>query len=102
MLKYLYRFATVAYIGGGFGNGIHSAQEAVPYGIPIVFGPKYQKFAYAKQLITNGRAQKIRNSDELLTVLNSLKSSDKSAYANPIDRVKLEQDVADIAQAIMN
>ena len=102
MLKYLYRYATVAYIGGGFGRGIHSAQEAVPYGIPILFGPKYQKFAYAKQLIKDGRAQKIRNSDELLTELNALKSSDKSSYTSPIDRVKLEQDVAYIAHAIIN
>ena len=39
ILKYLYRYASLAYIGGGFGQGIHNAQEAVPYDIPIIYGP---------------------------------------------------------------
>lgn len=50
-LKYLYRFAELAYVGGGFGAGIHNTLEASVYGCPVVFGPKYQKFDEAKRMI---------------------------------------------------
>ena len=50
-LKYLYRYAELAYIGGGFGAGIHNTLEASVYGCPVVFGPKYQKFDEAKRMI---------------------------------------------------
>lgn len=100
ILKYLYRYANIAYIGGGFGRGIHSAQEAVVYSIPILFGPIYKKFDYAKQLIKVGRAQQIKNADELLTALDNLQSSEHPAHISPINRDKLEQDVIYIANAI--
>ena len=101
ILKYLYRYASLAYIGGGFGQGIHSAQEAVPYDIPIIYGPKYTKFAYAKQLIKNGRAHRITTSSELLSLVSTLQSSELSSSANPTSKEKLEQDVAYIADAII-
>ena len=50
-LKYLYRFAELAYVGGGFGAGIHNTLEASVYGCPVVFGPKYQKFDEAKRMV---------------------------------------------------
>ena len=54
MLSRLYRFATVAYIGGGFGAGIHNTLEAAVYGVPVVFGPRYHKFREAEDLIAEG------------------------------------------------
>ena len=54
MLSRIYRFATVAYIGGGFGAGIHNTLEAAVYGVPVIFGPRYRKFREAEELIETG------------------------------------------------
>lgn len=51
ILSKSYRFATTAYVGGGFGAGIHNINEAAVYGIPVVFGPNYGKFKEARDLI---------------------------------------------------
>jgi 3-deoxy-D-manno-octulosonic-acid transferase len=61
LLSSIYRYANVAYIGGGFGVGIHNSLEAAVYGIPVVFGPNYQKFREARELITVGGAFSISN-----------------------------------------
>lgn len=61
ILSSIYRYANVAYIGGGFGVGIHNTLEAAVYGIPVVFGPNYQKFREARELIAVGGAFSISN-----------------------------------------
>lgn len=65
MLSRLYHYATITYIGGGFKSGIHNTLEAVVYGKPVLFGPKYQKFKEAKDLIAKGAAFSITNAEEL-------------------------------------
>ncbi|HPW71922.1 MAG TPA: glycosyltransferase N-terminal domain-containing protein [Bacteroides graminisolvens] len=65
LLSSIYRYGEVAYIGGGFGVGIHNTLEAAVYGIPVVFGPKYHKFMEAKQLIEAQGAFSISNYEEL-------------------------------------
>ena len=54
MLSKVYRFATLAVIGGGFSSGIHSILEAAVYGIPVIFGPNHSKFSEAKELMECG------------------------------------------------
>ena len=54
LLSSIYRYGQVAYIGGGFGKGIHNTLEAAVYGVPVLFGPKYQKFKEARDLISIG------------------------------------------------
>ncbi len=54
MLAAIYRYGQVAYIGGGFGSGIHNALEAATYGMPVVFGPKYKKYREACDLVELG------------------------------------------------
>lgn len=54
MLSKLYRYAAVAYIGGGFGVGIHNILEAVTFGKPVLFGPNYHKFQEARDIIARG------------------------------------------------
>ncbi len=54
ILSKLYRYATVAYIGGGFGVGIHNILEAVAYGKPVIFGPNHHKFQEAHDIIELG------------------------------------------------
>ncbi len=54
MLSQLYQYGNIAYIGGGFGAGIHNTLEPIAFGLPVVFGPKYEKFEEAVRLIATG------------------------------------------------
>ncbi len=60
LLSKLYRYADVAYIGGGFGVGIHNILEAVTFGKPVFFGPNYEKFQEAHDIIARGGGWSIR------------------------------------------
>ena len=71
LLSKLYRYGAVAYIGGGFGAGIHNTIEAAVYGMPVVFGPKYQHFREAKALIAAGAGFSIRNYKQLEQALDN-------------------------------
>lgn len=65
LLSRLYKHATIAYIGGGFGVGIHNTLEAAVYGVPLLFGPNYMKFSEAVGLIACGGAVSVQNRKEL-------------------------------------
>ena len=75
LLSSIYRYGKIAYIGGGFGVSIHNTLEAAVYGIPVIFGPKYQKFNEAVNLIREGGAFSINSSAGLSGVLDSLINS---------------------------
>src|SRR5665213_2214343 len=51
MLSSLYQYGDIAYIGGGFGAGIHNTLEAAAFGLPVIFGPNYAKFKEAHNLV---------------------------------------------------
>lgn len=70
MLSAIYRYATVAYIGGGFGKGIHNTLEAAVYNIPVCFGPNYLKFQEAKGLIQCGAARSYTSPRQLYDILD--------------------------------
>ena len=72
ILSKSYQFATVAYVGGGFGVGIHNINEAAVYAIPVVFGPNYQKFKEARDLIALEGAFTIKNAADCHSVLDRL------------------------------
>jgi len=72
LLTKIYSYADIAYVGGGFGVGIHNILEPATFGIPILIGPKYQKFNEAKELIRLGACKAIHTNNELNTELNSL------------------------------
>ena len=65
MLSSLYQYADVAFIGGGFGVGIHNTLEAAAFGLPVIFGPNYDKFKEAKDLIAIKGGYSINNEPEL-------------------------------------
>ncbi len=67
LLSKLYRYATIAYVGGGFETGLHNILEAAVFGIPVFFGPNYRKFNEAVELTSRGGAFSIHNSAEMLT-----------------------------------
>lgn len=72
LLSSIYRYGEIAYVGGGFGVGIHNILEAAVYGIPVIFGPKYHKFMEAKQLLEENGAFSIKNYEELSQLLDKM------------------------------
>jgi 3-deoxy-D-manno-octulosonic-acid transferase len=54
LLSALYRYGKIAYIGGGFGSGIHNTLEPIAHGLPVLFGEKYEKFTEAVKLAETG------------------------------------------------
>ena len=68
ILSSIYRYGKWAYIGGGFGGGIHNTLEAVSYGIPVIFGPNYQKFQEAKDLISLKAGASIHDEQSFLAI----------------------------------
>ena len=79
MLSRLYRYATITYIGGGFGKGIHNTLEAAVYGKPVVFGPVFHKFREARHLIHDGGAHSIANAERCKALVEEY-LTDKEIY----------------------
>ncbi len=77
LLSSIYKYGDVAYIGGGFGKGIHNVLEAACYGIPIMFGPNYSKFKEAIELIKKNGAFSICSYNEFETNLNIFVNSNQ-------------------------
>ena len=75
ILSALYRYAMIAWIGGGFGDGIHNTLEAAAWNVPVVFGPHYEKFAEAKGLIAVGGALSAPDEREAAQILKKLTSN---------------------------
>ena len=70
LLSSIYRYATVAYVGGGFGVGIHNVPEAAVYGIPVIIGPNHQRFAEAVALMENGGCKSIENAEDFSAIMD--------------------------------
>jgi len=74
ILSRVYRYGYFAYVGGGFGAGIHNILEAATYGLPVVFGPKFRKFKEARDLTELGGAFSVKGEDELGEIFDRLLS----------------------------
>lgn len=70
ILSGVYRYGQIAYIGGGFGRGIHNTLEAATWGMPIAFGPKYKAFAEAVELVELGAAASVSDAGDLIRTVN--------------------------------
>jgi 3-deoxy-D-manno-octulosonic-acid transferase len=68
----LYRVGNIAYVGGGFGRGIHSIVEPAGYGLPIICGGNIQNSTDAMRLSEIGALFEVQNEDELSTLLTNL------------------------------
>ncbi|MGV3637826.1 MAG: 3-deoxy-D-manno-octulosonic acid transferase [Flavobacteriales bacterium] len=80
-LSRIYRYADIAYVGGGFGSGIHNTLEAAAWGKPVIFGPNHARFAEAIGLIEAGAGYSIRNADELRLTLQALADGNEAREA---------------------
>ncbi len=81
MLSSLYQYADIAYIGGGFGAGIHNTLEAAAFGLPVIFGPNYDKFKEAKDLIALQTGFSISNEGELKKIFSFLVEDEKRHHS---------------------
>ena len=81
ILSSLYQYGNIAYIGGGFGVGIHNILEAATFKLPVLFGPNYLKFKEAVDLANEKGAFPINNFTELKATLNKL-INDKTSLQN--------------------
>lgn len=81
LLSSLYQYGDIAYIGGGFGAGIHNTLEAAVYGIPVIFGPNNKKFREARGLLSEKGAMEIRSEADFTIAMESSdwKSAGKAA-----------------------
>ena len=84
ILSSIYQYANIAYIGGGFGSGIHNILEAITFGLPVIFGPNYQKFNEAAELIALGGAKSISNYTELTLAIDSFANFNQTIATNYI------------------
>ncbi len=85
LLSKLYHYATICYVGGGFGNdGVHNVLEAAVYGKPVLFGPEYNKYIEAEELIEIGGAFTIDNALNLEATIDNL-LSDAIIYTKACD-----------------
>ena len=75
LLSKLYRYGAAAYIGGGFGQGIHNTLEPAVYGLPIAFGPKHEKFVEAKDLLEAGAAVVVKRPEEMGAMVKKLQGA---------------------------
>ncbi len=75
LLSSIYRYGTLAYVGGGFGVGIHNIAEAAVYGIPVIFGPNYDRFKEAHELIACQGGFTIHNEKEFIDLADQLLSN---------------------------
>jgi len=94
ILSSLYRYADFAYIGGGFGVGIHNTLEAAVYGVPLAFGPNYKKFKEAIDLIECNAATSVSSASELYQVIdNSIKDKELRAFRARNSRSYVERNL---------
>ncbi|MBR4713217.1 MAG: 3-deoxy-D-manno-octulosonic acid transferase [Paludibacteraceae bacterium] len=91
LLSSIYKYGEVAYIGGGFGVGIHNTLEAAVYGMPVLFGPNYGRFQEAVDMVKRGGAFSIQSNGEYNELMDSLLAENssllKSASAQTADYV---------------
>lgn len=87
MLSSLYQYGDIAYIGGGFGVGIHNTLEAAAFGLPVIFGPKYDKFKEARDLVELRLGFSINNENELKKIVDYL-TGDELRYQPISQKIK--------------
>jgi 3-deoxy-D-manno-octulosonic-acid transferase len=72
LLSVLYGLGDIAYVGGGFGKGIHNTLEPMAHGVPVIFGPGYLNFPEAVDMVSARSGWSIPNKEELIRILQHL------------------------------
>lgn len=77
LLSTIYRYGEIAYVGGGFGVGIHNVPEAAVWGVPVLFGPNNKRFHEAQDLLACKGSFEVTDYDSFNTIISRLISDDK-------------------------
>ena len=77
LLSTIYRYGEIAYVGGGFGVGIHNVPEAAVWGVPVLFGPNNKRFQEAQDLLACKGSFEVTDYDSFNTIISRLISDDK-------------------------
>lgn len=99
ILSQLYQYARFVYIGGGFGVNIHNIQEPVTFGCPVVFGPKYESFKEAVDLVAMQGAFSVKDAAELEAIFARLLTDEQfydSASATCLNYLKSQLGATEI------
>ena len=78
ILKNIYKFAKIVYVGGGFNKGVHNILEPIFFGNPVLFGPKFKNFNEAKKAIRLGIAIPVSNKNEFEVSVEKFKNFDRT------------------------
>lgn len=77
LLSTIYRYGEIAYVGGGFGVGIHNVPEAAVWGVPVLFGPNNKRFQEAQDLLACKGSFEVTDYDSFNTIISHLISDDQ-------------------------
>ncbi|MEZ4720640.1 MAG: glycosyltransferase N-terminal domain-containing protein [Flavobacteriales bacterium] len=106
VLSKLYRFGTAAFVGGGFGAGLHNTLEAAVYGIPVIFGPNNKRFLEVQTLKELGVGLQIENTDGFIqALLRAMKEREYQENCTKVLREYFDQNIGasqKIIQSIIN
>ena len=76
LLSTIYRYGEIAYVGGGFGVGIHNVPEAAVWGVPVLFGPNNKRFQEAQDLLACKGSFEVTDYDSFNTIITRLITDD--------------------------
>ena len=102
ILSSAYRYGEIAYIGGGFGVGIHNTLEAATYGMPILFGPNYHKFKEAVDLVSQQAASSIESYEELSVQLTIFLTNDEALKAASVSAENYVKDNTGATEKVLS
>ena len=82
ILSRAYRYADLAYVGGAFRTGLHNTLEPMAHGLPVIFGPRHQKFPEAGVALARGGAFVVTKAEELRATIVALTNTDVGSHAS--------------------
>lgn len=82
MLMNLYQYADLAYVGGAFRTGLHNILEPAAFGVPVVFGPKHDKFPEAAAFIKSDIGFSVEDENDVMRVFDQLENTDSRNRVN--------------------
>lgn len=82
LLSSIYGYGDVAYVGGGFGVGIHNVLEAAVWDMPVVFGPNNERFQEARDLLASGGGRQVDDYEDFEKLMNAYLSDDNVRRAD--------------------
>jgi 3-deoxy-D-manno-octulosonic-acid transferase len=91
LLSALYACGRIAYVGGGFGSGIHNILEPMAHGRPVIFGPHYEKFPEAVDMVAMQGAWSVHNKKDLVSIISFLKEPGRAESAGSKGKTYLEE-----------